>query len=174
MTSWHEAEIWKDVPGYEGRYQVSNLGRVRSLDRRVNACHGATRLIRGRMLKPACSKYNPHLYVQLGHKTAGSPVHHLVALAFIGPRPKGLDVRHLDGNAQNNRADNLAYGTRTDNILDVYRVGKAWRKLTTEDVRDIRVQMAAGETITNIAKAYGVSISCISAIKHGRAYGWLK
>lgn len=173
MTS-SDKEIWKDIPGYEGRYQASNLGRIRSVDHIVPCAHGATRLMRGRVLKPACSKANPHLYVVLGHKAKGSPVHQLVARTFLGPQPEGLDVRHLDGDAQNNRIDNLAYGTRTDNILDVYRVGRAWRKLTTEDAQSIRSRIRAGEKLTEIARAYSVSLSCISAIKHGRTYSWLK
>ena len=173
MTSCN-AETWKDIPGYEGKYQASTQGRIRSLDRRVPCAHGATRLMRGRVLRPACTAANPHLYVVLGNKAHGSQVHQLVARTFLGPQPKGQDVRHLDGDAKNNRVDNLAYGTRTENILDVYRIGKAYRKLTAEDVHSIRCRLKAGEAVTDIARTYGVSLSCISAIKHGRAYGWLK
>ena len=172
MTST-SSEEWRDIPGYEGKYQVSDHGRVRSLDRRVRCGHGGTRLKKGRVLRPASSKYNPHLYVTLGNGTAGSPVHQLVALAFLGPRPEGLDVRHLDGNAQNNRADNLAYGSRTENILDVFRVGGAWRKLTIADVKDIRDRLQKGESGRGVAKVYGVSEGHISAIKLRRVFAWL-
>lgn len=130
-------------------------------------------MVRGQVLKPAASKHNPHLYVVLGHKAAGSLVHQLVARTFHGPHPKGQEVRHLDGNPRNNRADNLAYGTRTENILDVYRVGKAWRKLTASDVKAIRERLKIGETGASIARDYNVGESCISAIKHGRTYRWL-
>lgn len=166
-------EEWRDIPGYEGRYQASDLGNVRSLDRRVNVCYGATRMMKGRVLKPAGCKKDPHLYVVLGNGQAGTPVHKLVALAFLGPRPEGQDVRHLDGNPLNNRADNLAYGTRTENILDVYRQGRAWRKLTVEQVLDIRARLQRGEKGRDVAKAYGVSETHISAIKTGREYAWL-
>lgn len=172
MTSWANEE-WRDIPGYEGRYQVSNLGRVRSLDRRVPCCCGATRLMRGRVLKPASSKRDPHLSVVLGHGAAGSLVHKLVALAFLGACPVGQEVRHLDGNPQNNRADNLAYGTRTENILDVYHVGKAWRTLTAEQALEIRRRLLAGERGADLAKEYGVSQSCVSAIKTRRTYSWM-
>ena len=171
MTSW--AEIWRDIPGYEGKYQASNLGRVRSLDRRVGICHGATRLMRGRILKPAGSKRNPHLYVVLGHGAPGSPVHQLVARTFLGPCPTGQEVRHLDGDPLNNRADNLAYGTRTENILDVYRVGGAWRKLTVDQVLEIRNRLQNGERGIDLAREYGVGQSCISAVKTGRTYSWI-
>ncbi len=173
MTSWLNEETWQDIPGYEGKYQASTLGRIRSLDRRVPCAHGGARFVRGRILKPACTETNPHLYVSLGHGAPGSQVHQLVARTFLGPQPKGQDVRHLDGDAQNNRVDNLAYGTRTENILDGYKIGKAWRKLTAEDVQSIRTQIKAGEKLTDIAMAYNVSLSCVSAIKHGRAYSWL-
>lgn len=167
-------EIWRDVPGYEGRYQASDLGRIRSLDRRVNIAHGSTRLMRGRVLRPACQKNDPHLTVVLGHGKAASSVHRLVALAFLGPCPEGQEVRHLDGNPQNNRADNLAYGTRAQNILDVYQTGRPWRALTTDQVRDIRQRLQAGERGSSLAKEYGVSEGSISAIKTGRSFSWLK
>lgn len=174
MTS--TCEVWHDIPGYEGRYQASSLGRIRSLDRYVKCAKGGkgTRLVRGRVLRAAGQRNMPHLSVVLGHKAHGSLVHALVALTFIGPRPEGHDVRHLDGNPLNNRADNLAYGTRTENILDVYRIGRAWRALTVDQVQDIRRRLQAGERGVDLAKEYGVGQACISAIKHGRTYKWLK
>lgn len=166
-------EEWRDIPGYEGKYQASSLGRIRSLDRRVPCAHGATRTMKGRVLRPAGQKRDPHLFVVLGHKAHGSPVHSLVAAAFLGPRPAGQEVRHLDGNPQNNRVDNLAYGTRTENILDVMRIGRAWRKLTPDQVLDIRARLAAGESGVNLARLYGVSQTCISAIKARKVFAWL-
>ena len=165
-----EEEVWKDIPGFEGAYQVSSLGRVRSLDRYVRVCpHGleAKRMIKGRVLRPAPNKYG-HLCVILGHGAHGSLVHQLVALAFIGPRPDGMDVCHTDGDMRNNRADNLRYDVRSENILDVYRVGKAWRKLTLDDMREIKGLLAAGYKGSDIAKLFSVSQSAVSAIKTGR------
>lgn len=166
-------EVWRDIPGYEGKYQASNLGQVRSLDRYVRCAHGAERLVRGRILKPSGNKRDPHLYVVLGHGAHGVAVHRLIAQTFIGTCPNGQEVRHLDGNPLNNKVDNLAYGTRSENILDVYRVGGAWRTLTVDDVRDIRARLAQGERGADIARLYGVSHGCISAIKCRRSYGWL-
>ncbi len=172
MTS--AAENWRDIPGYEGRYQASDLGRIRSLDRRVACGNGATRMMKGRVLRPACQKRDPHLSVVLGHGAAGSAVHRLVAAAFLGPCPEGQEVRHLDGDPQNNRAENLAYGTRTENILDVYQTGRAWRSLTICQVVDIRRRLQEGERGADLAREYGVGEACISAIKHGRSFAWLK
>ena len=167
-------EIWKDIKGFEGRYQVSNLGNVRSLGRRVRCGRNATREIKGRVLKPAGSKKDPHLTVTLGHGARGSLVHQLVARVFLGPCPPGQEVRHLDGNPLNNRLDNLAYGTRAENILDVLRVGKAWRKLTAEQAHEIRQRLQKGEKGASLAKEYGVGQACISAIKNGRTFAWLQ
>lgn len=150
-------EIWKDIPGYEGRYQASTEGRIRSIDHFVPCAHGHQRMVHGRILRPAASVRDPHLYVCLGHKAAGTPVHQLVAATFIGPRPNGYDTRHLDGNPVNNRATNLAYGTRTENILDVLRIGGRWRKLTLNDATVIRQLYAAGTPAGEIASSYGIS-----------------
>lgn len=168
-------EVWKDIPGYEGRYQASSLGRIRSLDRRVNICHGATRLMRGRVLRPAGSKRDPHLYVVLGHGAAGSPVHQLVARTFHGPCPPGQEVRHLDGDPLNNRADNLAYGTRTENILDVLYMGRPWRgSVTIKQVREIRKRLNAGQSASSIARDMAVSTASVYGIKQGRTFRWLE
>lgn len=168
-------EIWRDIPGYEGRYQASNLGRIRSLDQIVRCGAGGKgiRLIQGRVLRPAGQQSDPHLRVTLGKRAPGALVHVLVAQTFLGPRPDGCDVRHLDGDPLNNRADNLAYGTRTENILDVYRTGRPWRKLTADQALDIRNRLAAGEKGRDLAREFGVGESCISAIKTGRTYAWL-
>lgn len=174
MTSCLNEERWLDIPGYEGRYQVSDLGRVRSVDHRVPICNGATRLMRGRVLKPAGSKRDPHLFVVLGHGAPGSPVHQLVARAFLGPCPPGCEVRHLDGDPLNNRTDNLAYGSRTENILDVFRIGRAWRKLTAEQALEIRRRRDSGERGVDLAREFGVSQSIICAIKKRRIFAWLE
>lgn len=129
--------------------------------------------MKGRVLRPAGQKRDPHLRVVLGHKASGSLVHKLVALAFLGPCPDGQEVRHLDGDPLNNRVDNLEYGSRTENILDVYRIGRPWRTLTVVDVIDIRRRLQEGERGVDLAREYGVGQACISSIKHGRTYAWL-
>lgn len=112
------AERWRAIPGYVGAYEVSDLGRVRSLPRHDRL----GRPVQGRVLKPApdsggYSTYNLHRDGQgCTHRA-----HCLVALAFVGPRPADLEVRHLDGDPSNNALVNLAYGTRSENQLD--RIG---------------------------------------------------
>lgn len=113
-----DVEKWLPAVGWEGFYEISSAGRVRSLPRRGTP---------GVVLKPAAMKPYGHLHVDLwargGHETR--TVHSLVAEAFIGQRPDGHEVRHLDGDAANNRwPDNIAYGTSSENGYDVVRHGR--------------------------------------------------
>lgn len=167
-------EIWKDIPGYEGRYQASTEGKIRSLTRQVPIANGFTRLKQGRVLKPGRYCKAGHLSVVLGHKAPGTPVHQLVALTFLGPCPYGQEVLHNNGDPTDNRVENLRYGTRTANILDVYRVGKPWRKLTADDVVAIRKEAASGTKRSTIAEKYGISATYVSSVIAGKkVYWWL-
>lgn len=167
-------EIWRDIPGYEGRYQASTLGRIRSLDRRVPVYDSTgrfTRAVRGRILRPGKCR-SGHVSVVLGNGKPGSMVHQLICRTFIGPCPKGMEVLHKNGNPCDNRLENLHYGTRTENILDVYKVGKRWRKFSLNDVDRIRFELFCGIPGHEIAKEYAASDATISAIKRGRTYRW--
>ena len=125
-------EIWKDISGYEGAYQVSNLGRVRSLDRSrvVKDSHGGymTRTDKGCMMTP---NDNGHGYLAVG-LASGSPrkrknkyVHRLVAEAFCENHENKPDVNHKDYDRRNNRADNLEWVTEKENITySVHRMRK--------------------------------------------------
>ena len=118
-------EIWKDIKGYEGKYQVSSFGRVRSLDhiaRRERDGHRNDIPVKGRLLEPR-TKRKGYQQVRLSHKDF--QVHRLVAEAFI-PNPQNLpQVNHIDEDKTNNRADNLEWcnnkqnsdhGTRNERI----------------------------------------------------------
>ncbi|MFV8266502.1 NUMOD4 motif-containing HNH endonuclease [Mycolicibacterium peregrinum] len=110
-------EQWRPVIGFEGLYEVSDQGRVRSLGQFARGSHGSQRFVRGRVLRPAPSKTG-HLTVALGRGGGTKLVHALVAEAFIGPRPAGMDVCHGNGVPSDNRVDNLRYGTRSENHFD--------------------------------------------------------
>lgn len=169
-------EVWKDIPGYEGKYQASTLGRIRSLDQYVRCGNEGKgiRLRKGKVLRPGPIKTG-HLYVAVnGRKGNGVPVHQLVARTFIGERPAGMDVCHNDGDPTNNRVENLRYDTRTNNILDVYKQGKRWRKLSALDVIAMRKLHREGRTATSLAEQYGISVgSACKAIK-GDTFKWLQ
>lgn len=114
------AEEWRSIPGWSGFYEVSNLGRVRSVDRIVSSGHPGVRMrLQGRVLTPGKGQRG-HLDVYLwrGGKRVKAWVHRLVLLAFVGPCPPGLESRHLDGNPANNSLSNLCWGTRSRNNLD--------------------------------------------------------
>lgn len=124
-------EEWRPIAGYVGAYEVSDLGRVRSLDRKVFAGPSRERLSRGRVL----SAYTGGRYskVRLTVDTNGSTknVHALVAAAFLGDCPPGLVVRHINGDPHDNRVENLCYGTESENMRDQVRHGThTWAKRT--------------------------------------------
>lgn len=110
-------ERWLPVVGWEGLYEVSDQGRVRSLDRWV-----LNKTRRGRVLTP---HLHPYGYVDLCRDATRmkTTVHSLVASAFLGPRPAGMEARHLDGNHLNNRVENLKWGTHSENMLDTVAHG---------------------------------------------------
>lgn len=172
-------EIWKDIPGYEGKYQASNMGRIRSLDRMVRGVCRYTgkeffRKVRGQLLRPGQFCKCGHVSVVLGRGATGNPVHQLVMKTFVGEPPEGMEVLHKNGDPTDNRLENLRYGTRTENILDVYRQGKAWRKLSVDDVQAIRFGFYCGISGAELSRMFGVSQSVICSIRKGRLYAWLK
>lgn len=158
-------EEWRDIKGYEGRYQVSNMGRVKSLARKKGWC-----IARERMLT-LWEQHKGYLVVDLtddsGHRKH-CQVHRLVAQAFI-PNPDGKpQVNHKDGNKHNNRVNNLEWMTNYENhIHKVYTLGVNSVKKTKQvfRVEDEKVF----SSVHNAARAVGSpnSFSCIAAAARG-------
>lgn len=174
-------EIWKDIPGYEGLYQASNLGRVKRLDTIVMHRHKNGNIYphkhKGRILKQ-CKHLNDHYYVNL-HKDGVvkvSDVHVIIAETFIGPHPGGrTQVRHLNCIPTDNRVENLAYGSIEENRRDEYRINRGARqKIPIEEIPVIRKRCELGDTLLSIAKDYGVTESAIWRIKKGYNFGWVQ
>lgn len=165
------SEIWKAIPGFEGLYEVSDQGRVRSLDR-VVACCGPTKgsylsKKKGRMLRPGRMP-SGHLSVVLGRDAGSFCVHVLVLLAFRGPCPVGLEVRHRNGVPSDNRLLNLEYATRTRNSQDKkHHNGARGYKLSPRQVAEIKKKLRY-TTGVELSRQYGVAQSTVSAIKTGR------
>lgn len=116
----NETEEWRPVSSYEGYYEVSDLGRVRSVARR--ASNG--RLWPSVVLKQVAHP-NGHLQVHLSRQNAKRThwVHRLVLEAFVGPSPEGMEALHRGGRPEDNRLANLEWGTRSKNMLDQVRHG---------------------------------------------------
>lgn len=168
------SEIWKDVVGYEGRYQVSNLGNVRSVPRVT--CHGQQRS--GQLLRPAT---DPRGYLRVslykdGHVSVRT-VHSLVAEAFVEGRAEGLEVCHGDDVKSNNVATNLRWDTRKANAADKVANGRSAAgarngraKLNEAQVAEIRVKLEAGAVRNHLRKEYGVSFNTIERIASGETW----
>ena len=175
MTTAEIAEIWLPITDFAGLYEVSNLGRVRSLDARVRTYQGiGTRVRKGRVLK--LKLQNGGYQIVLLSKSSvvrTFTVHRLVASAFLA-KPNGvsdLTVNHRDFDKTNNRVENLEWVSQSENLGHSGRAGRMIRanvtKLTEDDVRDIRRRLAAGETLVSIGQAYGVAHTAIYKIKAG-------
>lgn len=133
--------IWKPIAGFEGFYEISSDGRVRSLDRIVKTDKRTAQRLRGRELRPAIASTGYKCVVLCGNGKPGRThnIHSLLAEAFIGPRPQGAVVDHIDGNRANNALTNLRYTTQGDNArnvtkassksgaLGVYKNGTGWQ-----------------------------------------------
>lgn len=165
-------ETWRPVPGWLGFYEVSACGKVRSVSRVVPTRRGP-REYRGRVLSPShTTRYESVVMTAPGRKRESAFIHWLVAAAFLGPRPNGLEIRHLDGNGRNNSASNLAYGTRSENAMDRWAHGtmnqpkgeaSAAAVLSEEDVTRIRAQAGSARR-RELARRYGVHHSTISSV----------
>ncbi|WP_458317136.1 NUMOD4 domain-containing protein [Mycolicibacterium brisbanense] len=135
MTDYYQ-EVWVPVRGYEGLYEVSDLGRVRSLDRDVpSKVPGKTMRLRGRLLKQrGPSKRRHHYAVALhsdGHRR-DALVHRLVLESFIGPCPEGLEGCHRNDDPSDNSLSNLRWDSRGSNQKDSVRNGRHGNTRKTE------------------------------------------
>lgn len=155
-------EEWKPVVGYEGRYAISNLGRVKSF---LNT-RGRPR-IAPLILKPR-RHTGGYVRVQLGDGN-DRYIHALVMEAFVGPYPPGMEVNHVDGVKVNNRLANLEYATHPENNLHAYRLGlkdpatcaspgsrNGRAKLDETDISAVR-EMGATHTCAEVAARFGLS-----------------
>lgn len=122
-------ELWQAIPGYEGLYEASDQGQIRSLDRQVTQRNRwgtlSTNRLKGRLLRPG-KQNNGRLYVNLSKDNTSwvVTVHKLVAFTFIGPRAEGMDIDHVNGDFLDNRASNLEYVSHQVNQKRAFDMGK--------------------------------------------------
>lgn len=191
-------EIWKDIPGYEGLYQVSDRGRVKALAQKVLTKNGHSRTYKERIIgayDKAWYRY-PHVKLTKDGVQIGYSIHCLVLLAFVGPCPEGMECRHFpDRDPKNNNLSNLQWGTKTENCQDKIVHGTSWigrrhtasarrkmsdarrigmmkyRKLTWDQVDEIRyLRKEHGMTLRALGAKYGVHDTTILAILQNRTW----
>lgn len=184
-------EVWKDIKDYEGVYQVSSFGNVRSLDRYrsyKNTEHLYT--VKGRVLKQktTASGYNSvHLRT---NKESWPVIHRLVALAFIDNPENKNTVNHKDGVKSNNTLSNLEWATESEQMIHAistnlykppdilsftqYGTDSHNCKLEEKDIKDIKQLRESGKTYKSISILYKVGISQIFRICKNQSWKWMK
>ena len=175
-------EEWKDVEGYEGFYQISNLGRIKSLG---GWCGTAKRKER---IRSTSLTHDGYEKVRLNYqgKDKTKRIHRLVAEAFI-PNPENKDtVNHIDGNKRNNSVSNLEWVDRSEQMIHAYKMGlkksrigshNSNAKLTDEEVREIRksyIPYSKEFGTVALANKYGVTNRVIGLIVKNKAYKNIK
>jgi hypothetical protein len=164
-------EQWRPVVGWEGIYEVSNLGRVKRVATEPrNRC--------GKILKNRVSNYG-YENVELSrqpYRTEVKQVHEMVAGAFIGPKPPGTEINHKDGNKRNNRWDNHEYVTHAENsrhavATGLMRTGDKCHtaKLSETQAREI-LALAGTMMQKDIAAKYGVHFKTVSDLVLGKTW----
>lgn len=169
-----EIEEWADINGLQNEYQISSLGRLRSLDMVVPVSGGGSRKVVGRIRRNAINK-NRYVVNSIRNKTYF--IHVEVAKAFI-PNPENKpEVNHLDGDKSNCKKSNLAWVTRIENIEHAFKnklikpavgVNQSQTKLTEEQVR--LVMNSPNKGMRQLGRELGVDHKSISAIRNGRSW----
>ena len=128
-------EIWKPVDGFEGYYEISNLGNLRSVDKYIRVCRGKGHIkyLPSKILSPSINNSGYKIYAlhKPGSKLVCRTIHRMVATAFI-PNPRNLsDVNHIDENKNNNSVDNLEWISHKENMIHsksrIYKTRKGQR-----------------------------------------------
>lgn len=158
----HDTEVWKDIEGYEGVYQVSNLGRVKRIGKYRNQ-HTSWESNKFLKVKEGTNIY---LYVDLSkdNKVKRYLVHRLVAENFINNPNNCNEVNHKDGNKQNNNVDNLEWCTRNENLKHSLDTGLRKRKIPLEKYDYVYNEVLKGRTYRSLAKEFNVGKTKIADI----------
>jgi hypothetical protein len=169
------SEEWRDIPGFEGKYQVSTLGNVRSIDRTVGS-----RVYSGRILRPRLEKRGYlRLTLSSGSFRKTDSVHRLVAIAFI-ENPQNLPaVNHIDGNKTNNKLENLEWVTHSQNsnhavdtgLFDhISGEGSHLSKFKNEDILEVVNLLKEGKTPSEVSRITKISRPVCAKINLGKAW----
>ena len=136
-------EIWKDIIGYEGRYQISNLGRIKSVARMVSHFKGGLMVLRERILKQRFCNYCYVSVIKDGKRYI-LKAHRLVAIAFIENKNNKPSVNHINGIRNDNRVENLEWCTHKENMI--HAANNGLRSLDAHITKEyIRVRIGIGK-----------------------------
>jgi hypothetical protein len=168
-------EQWKDIPGYEGFYQASTSGRIRSIDRCVVQRNDSTQLKKGKILSPSINRTG-YSFCALSKNNIlkGFPLHKLISITFLGDTPFNYrEINHIDGVKTNNHIDNLEWTTRSKNINHAIKLGLLKykkgedhfsSKFSNTEMFEIMAERLSGKTLVELGKKYHVFPSTISRI----------
>ena len=158
-------EIWKPVVGFKGAYEVSNLGKVRSLPRMVRVSrYGGQRFAPGKTLQPGLSSNGSQtVCLQSEGKKRSRPIHDFVLEAFVGPKVGRQACRHLDGDRLNNALTNLRWGSYGENREDLFLHDRG--RVSRATIAAIK---AAKGIQREIAEQHGVTQAFVSLVKLGK------
>lgn len=168
-------EIWKKVPEWEDLYEVSNLGRVRSFDRKMLSKSKYWRILKGKVLKIA-QHYDGYCVVRLCRHPIQKDyfIHRLVAKAFLPNSENLKEVNHRNGLRNDNRLENLEWISPLQNVhysRDILREGRPpGATLTVADVREILRLSKEGLSAREIAERFNVHAASIRRIKRGATW----
>lgn len=164
-------EIWRDVLGWEGCYQVSNLGGVRSLS------YKGTKRLLPMPLCPWANKSDGRKKIRFvgSGRREGHWISALVLTTFVGPRPSSAhQCCHNDGDASNDNVENLRWGTCYENAQDACRHGTAGSPvLDADDIRCIRAEPNYRGAGVMLARAFNVTPANISRIRSGQTWNYV-
>lgn len=178
--SMSDDEIWKVLPLYGGHYEVSNMGRIRAKDRIVRKFSilcgkDVDQKYKGRLLTPRKSDKYGHLSVTIGYerRNISLSIHRAVLLAFVGPCPEGMEGCHNNGNASDNRLENLRWDTHAANNADRKRHGRYAENEAHPMVRYsdeiVKAVRSSGLGPKKAAQQFGMSVSQAHRIIRGES-----
>lgn len=175
-TTAYSNEAWRDIQGYEGYYQISSFGRVRSLDRYLRAVHNSVQIKRGQIIKQTLMP-NGYLMVGLNKnmKRIAKYVHRLVAEAFIDNPGRYKEVNHKDEDKTNNTAGNLEWCDHKYNInygsarkkISKAQLDGGYGRIPIVQLKD-GVEIARFASATEAQKTTGIDSSAIRKVCLGR------
>lgn len=183
-------EEWRTIPGYEGYYEVSNMGRVRSLDRIKRSGYGSTSKIKGKVLKPGRTLRG---YTQVNlYKDGNSEMlllHRIVAKVFIpnNDSKEKRTVNHIDGNKENNCINNLEWATYSENHIHAFKHGlRHWKDgMGLKSIPVVQLNRETGEfiaeypSIASAGRTFDTDVTssirdcCNGKLHHTKGYKWM-